>query len=189
MIGGAPRDAGVQPPGDAGGGNPQMLAMQAQQFVRQNPQQVQQIQQELMRAMQEGELQPQALNMVSQLAQVLSQNPDMYPYVRTFLLQQGIMDDSDLPPQYSPGVVFLLTVVAEAARGVSGAAPAANGASPPMPSMASGGTVPDSNKRSGGVVIEAHEGEYVIPAHIVRQKGTDFFDKLIGRDVAGKGTA
>jgi hypothetical protein len=29
------------------------------------------------------------------------------------------------------------------------------------------------------VPINAHEGEYVIPAHVVRAKGTEFFDKLI----------
>ena len=196
MIGGMPDPGrmptgiGLQMPPQAGAANPQMAGMQARQFAQQNPQQLAEIRQEIMQAMQSGELQPQALNMVTQLSQVVSQNPDMYPYVRGFLIQQGIMDEDDLPPQFDPAVGFLLDLVAEAARGMSGSAASAQGAAPPMESMAQGGTVPDSKKRSGGVIIEAHEGEYVIPAHIVRQKGTDFFDKLIGKDVKSeKGAA
>ena len=169
--------------------NPQMAGMQARQFAQQNPQQLAEIRQEIMEALQSGELQPQSLNMVVQLAQVVSQNPDMYPYARNFLIQQGVMDEDDLPPQFDPAVQFLLDMVAEAARGVSGSAPSAAGTAPPVMSMAKGGTVPDSKKSSGGVVIEAHEGEYVIPAHIVRQKGTDFFDKLIGKDVKAERSA
>lgn len=186
MVGGAPMAGVQQPMQDA---EPQMAAQQVQQFVQQNPQQVQEIQGELLDAMQSGELQPQALNRVVQLTQVVMQNPEMYPYVRNFLIQQGIMDDDDLPPQYSPGVLFLLGLIAEAAKTMSGSMGSMAGVAPPVESLARGGNVPDSAKRSGGVIIEAHEGEYVIPAHIVRQKGTDFFDKLIGKDVkAEKGT-
>jgi hypothetical protein len=169
--------------------SPQMAGMQARQFAQQNPQQLAEIRQEIMEALQSGELQPQSLNMVVQLAQVVSQNPDMYPYARNFLIQQGVMDEDDLPPQFDPAVQFILDMVAEAARGVSGSAPSAAGTAPPVASMAKGGTVPDSKKSSGGVVIEAHEGEYVIPKHIVRQKGTDFFDKLIGKDVKAERSA
>ena len=163
--------------------SPQMAGMQARQFAQQNPQQLAEIRQEIMEALQSGELQPQSLNLLVQLAQVVSQNPDMYPYARNFLIQQGVMDEDDLPPQFDPAVQFILDVVAEAAKGVSGSAPAAAGTAPPVASMAKGGMVPDSKKSSGGVVIEAHEYEYVIPKHIVLQKGTDFFDKLIGKDV------
>jgi len=169
--------------------SPQMAGMQARQFAQQNPQQLAEIRQEIMGALQSGELQPQSLNLLVQLAQVVSQNPDMYPYARNFLIQQGVMDEDDLPPQFDPAVQFLLDMVAEAAKGLSGSAPAAAGTAPPVASMAKGGTVPDSKKASGGVVIEAHEGEYVIPAHIVRQKGTDFFDKLIGKDVKAERSA
>jgi hypothetical protein len=163
--------------------SPQMAGMQARQFAQQNPQQLAEIRQEIMEALQSGELQPQSLNLLVQLAQVVSQNPDMYPYARNFLIQQGVMDEDDLPPKFDPAVQFILDVVAEAAKGVSGSAPAAAGTAPPVASMAKGGMVPDSKKSSGGVVIEAHEYEYVIPKHIVLQKGTDFFDKLIGKDV------
>lgn len=187
MIGGAPR-AGVQQAAPQAA--PQGMMQQVQQFVQQHPQQVQEIQQEILSGLQSGELQPQVLNRVVQLVQVVEQNPEMYPYVRNFLIQQDIVDEGDLPPQFNEGVVFLLGVIAEAAKSVSGSAGAMAGMAPPVESLAQGGNVPDSAKRSGGVIIEAHEGEYVIPAHIVRQKGTDFFDKLIGKDAkAEKGAA
>lgn len=190
MVGGAPM-AGVQQPAQSmQDASPQMAMQQVQQFVQQNPQQLQEIQSEILGAMQSGQLQPQGLNRVVQLTQVVMQNPEMYPYVRNFLIQQGIMDDDDLPPQYSPGVLFLLGLVAEAAKTMSGSMGAVAGVAPPVESLAMGGNVPDSAKRGGGVIIEAHEGEYVIPAHIVRQKGTDFFDKMIGKDVkAERGAA
>ena len=187
MVGGAPR-AGVQE--SVPQAMPQGGLQQVQQFVQQHPQQVQEIQREILSELQSGELQPQVVNRIVQLIQVVLQNPDMYPYVRNFLIQQDVVDEGDLPPQYNEGVVFMLGVIAEAAKGISGSAASAAGAAPPMESMAMGGTVPDSKKRSGGVIIEAHEGEYVIPAHIVRQKGTDFFDKMIGKDIkAEKGAA
>lgn len=187
MVGGAPR-AGVRE--GVPQATPQGGMQQVQQFAQQHPQQVQEIQREILSGLQSGELQPQVVNRIVQLIQVVLQNPDMYPYVRNFLIQQDVVDEGDLPPQYNEGVVFMLGVIAEAAKGVSGSAASAAGAAPPMESMAMGGTVPDSKKRSGGVIIEAHEGEYVIPAHIVRQKGTDFFDKMIGKDVkAEKGAA
>jgi hypothetical protein len=47
-----------------------------------------------------------------------------------------------------------------------------------MPSFKQGGPLPDGGK-DRPVVIRAHEGEYVIPAHVVRAKGTDFFDKML----------
>jgi hypothetical protein len=48
-----------------------------------------------------------------------------------------------------------------------------------MPSMAKGGEVPMSKKRDGSVLINAHEGEYVIPANVVKMKGKEFFDSLV----------
>jgi len=33
-------------------------------------------------------------------------------------------------------------------------------------------------------MIEAEGGEYVIPTNVVKAKGTEFFDKLIGKDKA-----
>jgi hypothetical protein len=53
---------------------------------------------------------------------------------------------------------------------------------PPQATMRMGGEVPNSNNTDGSVAINAHKGEYVIPANVVLAKGTDFFDKMIGKD-------
>jgi hypothetical protein len=48
-----------------------------------------------------------------------------------------------------------------------------------IPSMAQGGMTPDSKKSDGSVLINAHEGEYVIPKRVVEMKGKEFFDSLV----------
>jgi hypothetical protein len=44
--------------------------------------------------------------------------------------------------------------------------------------MAKGGELP---AKSEPVPIMAHTGEYVIPAAVVRAKGTEFFDSLVAK--------
>ena len=48
-----------------------------------------------------------------------------------------------------------------------------------VPSMAQGGMTPNSRKSDGSVLINAHEGEYVIPKRVVEMKGKEFFDTLV----------
>jgi hypothetical protein len=155
------------------------------QMMTQNPQVQQQIQQAIQQAMQTGELTPQELNTMVQLAKTAAQNPQMYPRIRQFAIQQGLATEQDLPPQYDEGLVAVILMAAKAAQ----AGAPAQGAQPqsatqaPVASMASGGALPaKSGNADGSINIDAHEGEYVIPKHIVAQKGTDFFDKLIGKD-------
>jgi len=48
--------------------------------------------------------------------------------------------------------------------------------------MREGGPLPEkSSNPDGSIPINAHEGEYVIPKHVVRAKGTEFFDKLLAQ--------
>jgi len=175
--------------------SPQMLEMQVNQFATQNPQQVEAIRVAIQQVMQTGELTQQELNMIVQLATVAAQNPEMYPYVRKFAIQNGIATEQDLPPQYDQGLVFVLLLAARAIQAdvggqnmMQGGAPAMAGgpeisasqvASGAMPSMAKGGEVPMSKKSDGSVLINAHEGEYVIPANVVKMKGKEFFDSLV----------
>ena len=188
-VGGAP--AGMGAPGGAGlamgGQNPQapmdsqMLSMQVNQIATQNPQQVEQIRMAIMEAMQSGELTQQELNMVIQLATVASQNPDMYPQVRTFAIQQGIATEQDLPPQYDQGLIMVLLLAAKSIQNDAGGQSMMQGGAPAagVPSMAVGGTVPQSKKADGAVLINGHEGEYVIPSNVVKMKGKEFFDNLV----------
>lgn len=193
-----PTGAGLAPEGQQGAMAPQMLEMQVKQFASQHPQQIAQIRGAIQEVLATGELTQQELNMIVQLATLAAQNPEMYPYVRKFAIQQGIATEQDLPQQYDQGLVFVMLLAARALQADVGGQNMMQGGTPAMaqapsisasqvssgamPSMAKGGTVPDSRKSDGSVLINAHEGEYVIPAHIVKAKGTEFFDKLIGKD-------
>lgn len=165
---------------------PPMDPMQRDQLLNQslsqNPQVVQEIQTLLMQGLQSGEITPQELNMIIQLVQVAAQNPDMYPYVRQFAIQQGIATEADLPAQYDEGlVVALLTVAKSAQKMIQGgqdmAAPAGMMQPGQMQSLKTGGTV--KGKNDAPVPIMAHEGEYVIPKNVVQMKGKEFFDRLV----------
>lgn len=180
--GGAPQPtAGVsQTPTQGTPMDPQVLDMQVNQFAAQNPEQVAQIRTAIMQEMQSGALTQQELNMVVQLATVAARNPEMYPYVRRFAVQQGIATEQDLPPQYDQGLVLVLLIAARAVQQDMGGQNMMQGGTPAgMPSMATGGPVPPSAKSDGGVIIEAHEGEYVIPKKVVEMKGKEFFDSLV----------
>jgi hypothetical protein len=153
------------------------------QGLQQNPQQAQEIQAAIMQALQSGELTPQELNMIVQLTQVAASNPEMYPYVRNFAIQNGIAEPDDLPEEYNEGLLIVMLTVAKAAQQmIQGGAqlpemPQAGLAGGQMQSMAKGGTV--KGKTDAPVPIMAHEGEYVIPKHIVQMKGREFFDSLV----------
>lgn len=176
---------GMPMPGMQQAGAPMDPAQRDQmlnQSLAQNPQVVQEIQAALMEGLQTGEVTPQELNMIIQLVQVASQNPDMYPYVRQFAIQQGIATEQDLPPQYDEGLVVALLTVAKAAQqmiqgGQDMAAPAGMMQPGQMQSLKTGGTV--KGKNDAPVPIMAHEGEYVIPKNVVQMKGKEFFDRLV----------
>lgn len=185
----APEGAGLAMGGQGGQEpmSPQMLEMQANQIASQNPEQVEQVRMAIMQAMQSGELTQQELNMVIQLASVASQNPEMYPQVRNFAIQQGIATEQDLPQQFDQGLVLVLLLAAKSMQNDVGGQDMMQGGTPTMagqasmgvPSMAVGGPVPDSRKADGAVLINAHEGEYVIPSNVVKMKGKEFFDNLV----------
>lgn len=153
-----------------------MLVMQVNQFARQNTDQLEEIKQVFMELMQSGELTQQELNMLVQLATVAAQNPDMYPNVRRFAIQQGIAAPEDIPEQYDQGLIFMILLAARAMQQGIGGQDVMQGG---VPAMEQGGTVPTSKRNDGAVPILAHEGEYVIPKHVVAMKGKEFFDSLI----------
>lgn len=183
MVGPGGQPAGIAPQGaQAAPPNADAMNMQINQFAAQNPQQMEQIAQVFMEAMQSGELTPQELNMIVQLATVAAQNPEMYPNVRRFAIQQGLVTPEEISEQYDPVLVMVLLTVAKAMqRGMGGQNMMQGGTPAAMPAMAMGGTVPQSKRDDGGVPIMAHEGEYVIPKHVVAMKGKEFFDTLIAK--------
>jgi hypothetical protein len=191
----APQQPGLAAPGGAA---PQSMSLQqlqqeAQKFAQANPQAVQLIQQSLMEGIQDGDITPQQITMMVQMAVAAAQNPELYPRLRQMAIQQGLADEEDLPMEYDQGVVFTL-IVAGAAMQQSGgqgmaAAPQVPGAQAPAAMMADGGHIPmtrsptgDNTGRADDITIKVSGGEFVIPKHVVERKGTEFFDKLIGKD-------
>ena len=179
--------------------SPQMLEMQIQEFMRKNPQQVQQVANAVMAGFQSGEITPEELNMAGQLAMTALQNPEMYQYVRKYAIQQGMATEQDLSPTYDQGLVFVLLLAVRSVQQQTGGMGAVGGmgtqtGAPPQPvmSMADGGYVSmGSHAKNGGPVvgpgtgtsdsipIRVSAGEYVIPAKVVQAKGVDFFDSLL----------
>jgi hypothetical protein len=189
--GASPMPAGA-PPQAPMGAPPQApmsadsMNMEVQRFASQHPQEVEMLRSSLMQGIQSGELTVEEVGMLAQLASVAVQNPAAYSQVRQFAVQQGIADEDDLPMEYNEGLMFILLLAAQSVQGMQGAqgAQGMQGmASPPpvpgAPSMADGGTIPQSKRSDGSVTINAHEGEYVIPANVVKMKGREFFDTLL----------
>jgi hypothetical protein len=202
--GGAPV-VGVAPPGQQGRPlNFAAIDQQAQQFVQQNPQQVQQIRAQVEEAMAAGEVDAQSLNMFVQIATTALQNPEMWPQLRQVLIRQGMLDAEEVSEEFDQGFLIVLYIIGKSMGGAGAqatpAAPAApmqpqgqmpmSAGQPPEMSMAEGGALPAKSKNpDGSIPINAHEGEYVIPADVARRLGTDHFDKLIAkaRGMDGKG--
>lgn len=194
--GGAPV-VGMAPPG--GQGRPLNFAaidQQAQQFLQQNPQQVAQIKAEVQKSIAEGEIDEQGLNMFVQVATAALQNPEMWPQLRQVLIRQGILDAEDVDEEYDQGFLIILYIIGKTMTGGAATTPAPQQAAPmsagqaPEMSMSKGGPLPAKSKNpDGSIPINAHEGEYVIPADVVRKIGTDHLDKLIAkaRGMDGKG--
>jgi len=175
------RPAGMTMPGQGQAADPQQvltpdnLEAEAARIVRENPQAVERVRQELMLAIQQGQFTMEELRMGVQMAKAALRNPDMYPQLRQLAIERGMASPDQLSPQYDPGYLFLIILGGEAV--LSGQGQQAAGV---RPSMERGGPLPEESSNADGTIpINAHEGEYVIPKHVVRAKGTEFFDKLL----------
>ena len=178
--------SGLAPQGAQQGKAISMQQMQAdmQRVMQQHPQEIMKLRKVIEAGLQSGELTPQELNMGIQLATAAAQNPALWPQLRRFAIEQGLGTEQEIPQQYDAGMVYTMLLAAKASQMGAGGQqgmPQSQG-QPPQTAMRTGGEVPKSNNPDGSVAINAHKGEYVIPEHIVRAKGTDFFDKLIGKD-------
>ena len=185
--GGMPmRPAGVQP--QQGATNPQMLDMQVNEIMSQNPEVVARIRAGIEAGIQSGELDTNELNTIIQLAKTVMQNPDMYPQIRQMAIQRGIATEADLPAQFDEGLVIAIIAAGKSMEAdvqvEGGQAPMPQ---PPVQEMEFGGMVNGPSHDQGGVrvkmkgggEIEVEGGEYVIPKDVVKKKGTDFFDKML----------
>jgi len=187
--GGMPvRPAGIQPQG-APMMNPQMMDMQVNEMLAQNPEVVARIRAGIEAGIQSGEVNPEELNMIIQLAKTVMQNPEMYPQIRQMAIQRGIATEADLPQEYDEGMLIAILAAAKSMEAdvqfEGGAQPMPQ--QPPVQEMEFGGMVYGPSHDDGGVrvkmkgggEIEVEGGEYVIPKDIVKAKGTEFFDKML----------
>jgi hypothetical protein len=153
--------------------SPEQIPGEVQRFVQQNPQQVQQMKSAVQNFIQMGQVTMEDLNMIVQMAQAAAQNPSLYPQLRKLAIQRGLLGP-EASEQFDSGLIFTLLLLGTVLQsgGMSQQST--------MPAFKKGGALPEKvGSADGAVVAKLHEGEYVIPAHIVRAKGTEFFDKML----------
>lgn len=188
MPTGAPAGLNPQQMGKPQRMTPEIMEMKIQEFMRNNPQEIAEFKQVVQQLISTGELTPDELNMMEQLATTALQNPDLYPKMRQFAIQQGLATEQDIAPEYDEGLVYIIVLVARAMK--------ANSPAPqPEPrNYSEGGVVtPHDDGSEGGAVkgpgtgtsdsvpIRVSSGEYIIPAHVVKMKGVEFFDSLLAK--------
>jgi hypothetical protein len=132
-----------------------------------------------------------------QIATTALQSPEMWPQLRQVLIQQGMLDAEDIGEEYDQGFLIILYIIGKTMGSGQMTTPAPtppgqapqppmaapmSAGQPPQMSMAEGGALPAKGPNpDGSIPINAHEGEYVIPADVTRRLGTDHFDKLIAK--------
>ena len=179
---------------------PQMVDAQVNRMLN-NPQFRQKIVAGAQQLMQSGQLTPQEVQVMGQIAEASMHSPALYPKLRAFVAQQGM---SPLPPAYDPSVIVKILAVTRALSQAGAAQPVPGGPGqtpagqvPPTDQaqmqnpagMANGGFLqgPGNGRsdsigtvnESTGQPVKVANGEYVIPEHVVRAKGRDFFDKML----------
>lgn len=173
----------------------QQIQAQVAQMLR-DPRRVQQMLARPMQLMQSGELTPDEVVTMGRVAQASMFNPALYPQLRQFVAAQGM---NPLPPSYDPMVITKILAVSQALQMVM---QGGQGATPPgqVPSTGQAQMQNPTGMRNGGYLqgpgtgrsdsigtvnettgspVKVSNGEYVIPAHVVRAKGRDFFDGLL----------
>lgn len=198
-MGGMPMDGMSQV---SMGGQPDAQQIQAQiaQMMR-DPQMVQRLLARPAQLMQSGELTPDEVVTMGRVAEAAMFNPALYPQLRQFVAAQGM---TPLPPSFDPTVIINIIVISRALQQSMGSGGQATQPGQ-VPSMDQAQMVNPTGMREGGAVfgpgtgrsdsigtvnrttstpVSIANGEYVIPAHVVRAKGRDFFDGLLRKYTA-----
>jgi hypothetical protein len=185
--------------GFAGGGRIAMGAVPSNASVNDrvnailcNPQMRQSIVARAQQLMDSGELTPEEVTTMGRVAEAAMYNPSLYPQLRQFVAAQGM---TPLPAAYDPSVV---TKIIATARALAQSTPAgqvpptsAAAVTPAAPGMNRGGMIrgPGTGRSDSigtvnettGEPVRVANGEYIIPEHVVRAKGQEFFDNLLRR--------
>jgi len=183
--GGMVQPAGIQPMGMPTNQpmNPEVMDMEINRMMSENPEVVARMRAAIEAGLQSGELTMEELNMAIQLAKAVLQDPSMYPQIRQFAIQKGLATEQDLPMQYDEGLIVAILIASKSLE----ADVQFTGEQQPMQEMQDGGILKGPSHDQGGIpvkvagdqIAEMEGGEYVIPKHIVKAKGTEFFDKML----------
>jgi hypothetical protein len=139
-----------------------------------------------------GELTPDEVTTMGRVAEAAMYNPELYPQLRQFVAQQGM---TPLPATFDQSVIMRIMAIARAlqAETPAGQVPGTDQAQMqrPVPGDGNGGYLqgPGTGRSDSigtvnettGEPVKVANGEYVIPAHVVRAKGREFFDNLLRR--------
>tara|TARA_R100001530_G_scaffold47261_1_gene35557 strand:+ start:289 stop:1065 length:777 start_codon:yes stop_codon:yes gene_type:complete len=185
--GGMVQPAGIQPMGMQSQQpmNAEVMDMEVGKMMSENPELVARIRAGIEAGLQSGELSMEELNMAIELAKAVLQDPSMYPQIRQFAIQKGLATEEDLPTEYDEGLIIALIMASKALEAdvqFQGAQPMQG-----MQEMQDGGVLKGLPHEKGGIpvkvagnqIAEMEGGEYVIPTHVVKAKGTEFFDKML----------
>ena len=182
------------------GGQPNAQMMQAQigQMMR-DPQTLQRLLARPVQLMQSGELTPDEVVTMGRVAEAAIYNPSLYPQLRQFVAAQGM---TPLPASFDPSVILNIIVIARGLQQMQGQGQGQMGDTQPgqIPLMAQAQMENPVGMANGGYLrgpgtgrsdsigtlntstaapVKVANGEYVIPEHVVRAKGRDFFDSLL----------
>jgi hypothetical protein len=168
-------------------GSPEMIQEQVSRMVR-DPGFQQVAQRAVGGAIQSGELTPEELVTLGRIAEAAMHNPQLYPQLRKFAMQNGM---TPLPDAFDPRLVTVLIASAQVmGRTAPGQVPPTDVAQMQNPNgQDNGGFLrgPGTGRsdsigtveESTGKPVKVANGEYVIPKHVVDAKGKDFFDKML----------
>lgn len=139
-----------------------------------------------------GELTPDEVTTMGRVAEAAMFSPELYPQLRQFVAAQGM---SPLPAAFDPSVIMRIMAISRALQQATppGQVPGTDQAQMqrPVPGEGNGGYLqgPGTGRSDSigtvnettGEPVKVANGEYVIPAHVVRAKGREFFDNLLRR--------
>ena len=139
-----------------------------------------------------GELTPDEVTTMGRVAEAALFSPELHPQLRQFVAQQGM---TPLPAAFDPSVIMRIMAISRALQQATppGQVPGTEQAQMqrPVPGEGNGGYLqgPGTGRSDSigtvnettGEPVKVANGEYVIPAHVVRAKGREFFDNLLRR--------
>ena len=196
---GALPEAGQAPPVDVG-----LIGMRLTDAITNNPQANAAVQQ----AASEIFDSPDQARQVGQTVMLALQRPELYDQIATYLAHILGTDRSELSPMFDRNeLVTLLTLANSAANGLVAPPTPGQQPQPPAQQMSNGGLIdwriqPVRTYGSGGMVqgkgtgtsdsipgvnvnsgtkVAVSNGEFIVPADVVRAKGTEFFQTLIDK--------